>query len=85
MPAQPIRPVLSAGFDRVAVYTAEPLTVESVLQIAGRSSAWLERYVRDVEVASSNLVAPTCCLAEARWLGKAMGFCIGNPVFVQRN
>ena len=26
---------------------------------SGRSSAWLERYVRDVEVASSNLVAPT--------------------------
>ena len=23
------------------------------------SSAWLERYVRDVEVASSNLVTPT--------------------------
>ena len=26
---------------------------------SGRSSAWLERYVRDVEVARSNRVAPT--------------------------
>ena len=26
---------------------------------SGRSSAWLERYVRDVEVAGSNPVAPT--------------------------
>ena len=28
-------------------------------QRSGRSSAWLERYVRDVEVAGSNPVAPT--------------------------
>ncbi len=28
-------------------------------QITGRGSAWLERCVRDAEVASSNLVAPT--------------------------
>ena len=26
---------------------------------SGRSSVWLERYVRDVEVAGSNPVAPT--------------------------
>ena len=28
-------------------------------QESGRSSVWLERYVRDVEVAGSNPVAPT--------------------------
>ena len=28
------------------------------VEISGRSSAWLERYVRDVEVARSNRVAP---------------------------
>lgn len=29
------------------------------LMMSGRSSVWLERYVRDVEVAGSNPVAPT--------------------------
>ena len=28
--------------------------------VSGRSSAWLERLVRDQEVAGSNPVAPTC-------------------------
>ncbi len=44
---------------RIAVYHFEnPLCMVFEIQ-SERSSAWLERYVRDVEVAGSNPVAPT--------------------------
>ena len=37
---------------------------------SGRSSAWLERYVRDVEVARSNRVAPTCLIVRNDTIAK---------------
>ena len=41
-----------------AAQTFPSLPSKVGLRTAGRSSAWLERYVRDVEVARSNRVAP---------------------------
>ena len=51
----PIRPAIRPEKKAVCAAFAREL---SYFQQSGRSSAWLERYVRDVEVARSNRVAP---------------------------
>ena len=62
LPAAPARIVAShelpSGSEvrRASGFGKKP---DSAVPKSGRSSAWLERYVRDVEVACSNHVAPT--------------------------
>ena len=43
-----------------------PLRGASLQHKSGCGSVWLERYLREVEAASSNLVTPTLCLREFR-------------------
>ena len=60
MPQTGVAPTRAAMYDSDSLWKPFPhKPALGVIPPSGRSSAWLERYVRDVEVARSNRVAPT--------------------------
>ena len=74
----PVSPGRSRGEEGGFELVRRAGTFRNASQKSGRSSAWLERYVRDVEVAGSNPVAPTYFLSHGK-SGRALQLLVVEP------